>query len=358
MLRFLSFTTVCLLLFFACKKDSIESIQINSEKPEILTPEKQKPIAYDWDFYLQPSRLYMVKNEPNIELKKIYYQIAATPCGDWFDGVTPNSEKSDNRLKNYIDNAEKAQKTPIVVVYGIPNRDCGSFSAGGHKNATDYKAWINRVSNIIGQRRAVVIIEPDAINYCGLKPNDPKRIERAELLTYAGKTISERNKNAVTYIHAGSSGLRVNDVANTIIESGVKYMRGFATNVSGVRGTKEEQEWAEKLVQRLGELGISGKHYVIDTGRSGIHAPKNPNPNATYNSCNNFAAALGPRSTKNTTGTHADAYLWINGGGGSDGACGMGAPAAGQPYPEYARALVNNAIRVGSIEILELPNGL
>jgi len=36
----------------------------------------------------------------------------------------------------------------------------------------------------------------------------------------------------------------------------------------------------------------------------------------------------------------------------------MGAPAAGEPYPEYTRALVNNAIRVKSIQILELPDNL
>jgi len=50
--------------------------------------------------------------------------------------------------------------------------------------------------------------------------------------------------------------------------------------------------------------------------------------------------------------------LWINGGGGSDGECNMGAPKAGKPYPEYTRRLVQNAMRVKSIEILEVPQNL
>ena len=134
----------------------------------LLFPLK-KPAAYDWDFYLEPSRLSVVKNERNAELKKLYYQVYGTPCGGWYDGVSPSAAKNEGWLKNFVEGAERAQKTPIVVLYGIPNRDCGSFSKGGHPTAASYKAWIDRVSAIIGQRRAVVIVEPDAINYCGHK---------------------------------------------------------------------------------------------------------------------------------------------------------------------------------------------
>ena len=65
-----------------------------------------------------------------------------------------------------------------------------------------------------------------------------------------------------------------------------------------------------------------------------------------------------PTTHVTISGAHADAYLWINGGGGSDGECNMGAPAAGKPYPEYTKHLVENAIRVKSIEILEVPESL
>ncbi len=350
--KFLSFLTIFSLVIVACKKDS-----------SVIEPtsKNQKPEAYDWDFYISPSRLNVVKNEKDPELKKLYYQIYGTPCAEWFDGVNPSSEKSDQYLKNFINGAENQNKTPIVVIYGIPNRDCGSFSSGGQANASSYKAWIDRVSTIIGKRRAVVIIEPDAINYCGKKEGDPERTERANLLAYVGKTLAERNPNVVAYIHAGNSVLvnnHIDAVAKAIIDGGVEYMRGFALNVSGVGGTQEEQEGAEKLVAYLETIGITGKHYVIDTGRSGINRPKNPRAGAAYNSCNNFAAALGPRSTKNTTGAHADAYLWINGGGGSDGECNLGDPKAGQPFPEYTKKLVENAIRVKSIEILEVPEEL
>ena len=332
------------------------------EKSGEDTPKNtQTQIPYDWDFYLKPSRLYAVKNEKNAELKKLYYQVYGTPCGDWYDGINPNSKDSDLYLKNFVEGAEHARKTPIVVIYGIPNRDCGSFSGGGHPNAASYRAWIDRVSAIIGKRRAVVIIEPDAINYCGHKKGSAEYKERADLLTYCARKLKENNPNVASYIHAGNGPLVTQHpeaVANAIIDGGLKYMRGFALNVSGLGGTAEEQAGAETFVKYLASKGFKDVHYVIDTGRSGINRPKHQNAHPPYNSCNNFNAALGPRSTTKTTGAHADAYLWINGGGGSDGECNMGAPAAGLPYPEYTRHLVQNAMRVKSIEILEVPQNL
>ena len=364
-------------LIIACEKsgeDNEPSTQTSTTQstttqtptsPPITPPTPPQPpqnnIPYDWDFYLEPSRLNAVKKEPNVELKKLYYQVYGTPCGGWYDGMSPNSEKNNGWLKNFVEGAERTHKTPIVVLYGIPERDCGSFSKGGHPNAASYKAWIDRVSAIIGQRRAIVIIEPDAINYCGHKKGSAKYNERAELLRYAAERLNKNNPKVMSYIHAGNGPLVTNNpeaIATAIIDGGLKYMRGFALNVSGLGGTAEEQAAAEKFVTYLATKGFKNVHYVIDTGRSGINRPKHQNANAPYNSCNNFNAALGPRSTTKTTGVHADAYLWINGGGGSDGECNMGAPAAGQPYPEYTRALINNAIRVKSIQILELPNDL
>ena len=330
------------------------------EKSEEKAPTTGLKVPYDWDFYTDPSRIAVVKRQPTAELKKLYYQVYGTPCGGWFDGLSPTPEKNDTYLKAFIDGAERSQKTPIVVIYGIPNRDCGSFSKGGHPTADSYRAWIDRVSTIIGQRRAVVIVEPDAINYCNHKKGSAPYNERAELLTYVGKTLKEKNPNVVTYLHAGNSVLvtaHPEAIATAVIDGGLAYMQGFALNVSGIGGTQEEQAGAEKFVDYLATKGLN-KRYVIDTGRSGINRPKHQNANAPYNSCNNFNAALGPRSTTRTTAPRADAYLWINGGGGSDGECNMGAPAAGLPYPEYTRALINNAIRVKSIEMLEVPDPL
>ena len=96
-------------LIIACEK--------SGEDNDPSTQTSTTQIPYDWDFYLEPSRLNAVKKEPNVELKKLYYQVYGTPCGGWYDGVSPNSEKNNGWLKNFVEGAERAHKTPIVVLY-------------------------------------------------------------------------------------------------------------------------------------------------------------------------------------------------------------------------------------------------
>lgn len=35
---------------------------------------------------------------------------------------------------------------PILAVYAIPHRDCGSFAAGGFSTADAYRQWIDGVA--------------------------------------------------------------------------------------------------------------------------------------------------------------------------------------------------------------------
>ena len=51
----------------------------------------------------------------------------------------------------------------MIVAYNIPGRDCGQYSAGGAGSASKYRAWIDHFARGIANRRAVVILEPDAL---------------------------------------------------------------------------------------------------------------------------------------------------------------------------------------------------
>ena len=54
-------------------------------------------------------------------------------------------------------------KVPVYVVYNIPGRDCGSYSAGGTTSAASYAAWISSAASALGSSSAVVVLEPDAV---------------------------------------------------------------------------------------------------------------------------------------------------------------------------------------------------
>ena len=85
-------------------------------------------------------------------------RIARRPTAVWLadEGVAARARAATAR-------AAQAGKTALLVVYHVPGRDCGSYSAGGAGSPTGYRAWVREVARGIGPRRATVILEPDAI---------------------------------------------------------------------------------------------------------------------------------------------------------------------------------------------------
>lgn len=287
------------------------------------------------------------ENASDPATKRLDYNIAATPTATWALG-TDSSVATVSRV--VADAAAKSQ-VPQLVLYGIPNRDCGGLSSGGTSSDSAYRTWIDRVVSAIGAHRAIVILEPDAISFCN---NDSGvRAERTGLLAYAAKRLHDVAPNTATYLHAGSAQLPWSYVVPALIDSGIKYMRGFALNVSSHGATSTEETYGDQLVAKLSAAGVSGKHYVVDTSRNG-DGPHD-NPGAPYNSCNNQGAALGTRPTTNTAGRYDDAYLWIKSPGLSDGTCHNGDPSAGKWFPELATNLVSHARAHGTIDYWPLP---
>ncbi len=324
----------------------------NADQPVAAPVSAGKPVAYSQPFFLPTNTpaYGATKTETNPELKKLYYQIGGTPSATWLDGSHGNE---DARLKKILDNAQAAGETPQFVIYGIPNRDCSGWSAGGHSNGASYKQWIDKVSATIGDAKTVVVIEPDAINFCGQPEESTQRHERKALLNYTAQTLKRNNPNTAAYLHAGGEGMQANHAAAAIADSGIEHLRGFAVNVAGHGATEVEQAWAEEVVTELEALGIKDKYYVVDTSRNGVGDP--PATSNSFASCNNFNAAVGPRPTASTTAPHADAYLWIKQAGNSDGDCGSGGPAAGEWYPDLAKAVIERAIDQNIIEEEAVP---
>ncbi len=311
----------------------------------------KKPDAATGTPYLPTSTAayWAYQKETDSNKKRAFYNIGYTPSVAWYDGV---SSDADARLKKMLDRAKAANQVAQIALYGIPHRDCGSLSSGGHETPENYRAWIDRVSAMVGDQTVMVIVEPDAISYCG---KAEIRKERAPLLTYVGQKFQANNPNAALYIHAGSGQLNQESAADAVIDGGIKYMRGFAMNVSSSGTTPVEEAWAEQFVKTLEAKGVAGKHYVVDTSRNGVALEPNSNPGGKFLTCNNWTAAVGTRPTSNTTGAHADAYVWAKPVGESDGVCHPGDPGAGKFFPDLALRVVENGVKAGTIEYWEVP---
>ena len=84
--------------------------------------------------------------------------IANTPQAYW---IVPGSSAS--TVAKYTGDAQAAGAIPVLTVYGIPHRDCGSFAAGGFATADGYRSWIDGIAADVGAARAAIILEPDAL---------------------------------------------------------------------------------------------------------------------------------------------------------------------------------------------------
>ena len=115
-------------------------------------------------FYVDPSSKAMVaaKNSPSPELEAV----ANTPQAYWLDQAFPAGSVG-TTVSRYAGAAQAAGAMPIFSIYALPNRDCGSYAAGGFGSGDSYRAWIDGIAAGVGDRPATFIVEPDAIAMAG-----------------------------------------------------------------------------------------------------------------------------------------------------------------------------------------------
>lgn len=257
--------------------------------------------------------------------------ISGQPYAVWIGGWSGDPAQA---AKKHTDAAVSQGKIPTFVLYNIPLRDCGLYSAGGLKNFTEYKNWVNGVATGIGQREAIVIIEPDAL--AGIDClTAAQKTDRINGLKDAVTTLTTNTK-AYVYLDAGNvSWIPAAEMANRLRSAGVDKARGFAVNVSNFYKISENVTYGTAVSKNIGN-----KTFVIDTSRNGQGVYTNPSDSEAW--CNPPGRGLGVKPTTTTNQTLVDAYLWVKTPGESDGDC-KGAPAAGQWFESYAQELVRYA---------------
>ena len=263
-------------------------------------------------------------------------KIADQPIALW---VTGDTDQVGPFVQRYLDRATAAGERPLLVVYNIPHRDCGSFSSGGAEDSAAYRSWLQAVVGGLAGRAATVILEPDAVPHelsgC---VDDAVVAERPALLTEAISVL--KAAGATVYLDAGNPGFvtDVDRLAASLERSGVAKADGFSLNVANFRTTEENLSYGAELSHRLG-----GAHYVIDTSRNGNGPVKGSTANGAPAYCNPPGRALGQTPTTTTGQPAVDAYLWIKRPGESDGDCRPGEPPAGVWWPDYALDLAKRS---------------
>lgn len=223
-----------------------------------------------------------------------------------------------------------AGKTSLFILYDIPGRDNGNYSAGGLKSPAEYYAWTGKIADAIGNASAIAVVEPDALGLSS-QLSDDKKNERFGMIQGAINALNAK-PNIKIYVDA-SMWVSPQDMA-TLLKK-FTGLDGFSVNTSGYAKTTEVIAWADQVAT------LTGLHYVIDTSRNG-----NGNPHAP-NWCNVTDTKIGTASTATTASRMCDAYLWLKVPGESDG-LGINddgshprndVPSAGTYWPEYHDAI-------------------
>lgn len=249
-----------------------------------------------------------------VALQVLADQPTAKWFGDWNTNVTDD-------VDNYVTSARRAHAIPTLVLYNIPNRDCGGYSSGGAEDS-EYLDWITTVADGIGNRKAVVILEPDALALDCL-------FESAYPLIADAVTILKTQPKTAVYLDAGHPNwIQPKIMARRLRQANIEEADGFALNVSNFYKTKRNLKYGRNLSDRLDD-----KHFLVDTSRNGHGS------NGEW--CNPSGRAIGHLPTTETGHARVDAYLWVKPPGESDGYCN-GGPAAGDWWADYALELVRN----------------
>ncbi len=254
--------------------------------------------------------------------------LAAQPTAVWL-GSWLSPQRAADRTREVVAAAAAGGTVPVLVLYALPHRDCGGWSAGGSADAASYRAWSAAVAGALGPQRAVVVLEPDSLGQLDCL-DGAARAERYALLRGAVRELTAHPATLV-YLDGGHSDwLPAEEAAARLRRAGVAGARGFATNVSNARSTADEVAWGLRVSALTG-----GARFVVDTSRNGRGPATGGDP-----WCNPPGRALGRPPLSARPAPEVDALLWVKAPGESDGDCGRGEPAAGRFWPAYAVGLV------------------
>ncbi len=252
-------------------------------------------------------------------------RIAAQPAAVWFADYTPATITA--RVRAVTSGAAAQGRTPVLVPYAVPDRDCGGHSQGGAPDLAAYDAWIDRFAAGLGHGDVIVILEPDSIAQAECL-SAGRRADRFASLARAGRVLKEANPRARVYFDAGHSGWNAPaQQADRLRQAGAASAAssdGVYSNVSNFHGTADEIAYDRAVLDALG--GPSGLGAVIDTSRNGNGAP------ADGEWCDPAGRKLGRTPTLSTGEARIHGYLWVKLPGESDGCAG----APGTFTPSYA----------------------
>ena len=231
--------------------------------PGLASAATQAPAAHtlapDTRFYVPPpaqgsvNQILQLVKSGQLKNAGLITAMESVPSAVWLDGETsaqaaePGNqgwEQADadtaRQVRLTLAAASLQHAVPIFVAYNIPGRDCSQYSSGGAPTDAAYDAWINAIGTALGNSKAVVLEEPDALanlpGYCGsgyaADFPDITNTTRVDDIRYAVATL-EKDPGISLYLDGGNSAWQnVGGMAETLAAADIQQTQGFFLNVS------------------------------------------------------------------------------------------------------------------------------
>lgn len=230
---------------------------------------------------------------------------------------------------------------PLLATYRLKHLRCGGVS-DSPADAASYKRWYQSLAQGIGNSRAVVFLEIDALITTGCLSHHgvAVRLDEVRSAVDALATLP----HAVVYVDAGAAdALSASRTARLLRGVDVSKIQGFFVNGTHFDWTSREIRYARAIARRLG----GGPHYVVNTAVNG-RGPLVPRQRVGHGNellCNPRGRGLGPKPTGTVPPSYRglDGFFWIGNPGRSGGTCQRGDPPTGEFFLGYALMLIKNA---------------
>ncbi len=239
--------------------------------------------------------------------------------------------------------AEQPGTVPLIATYRLKHVSCGGY-ADSPEEVARYKRWYEKFAQGIGNHRAVVFMEIDALitTRCLSRTGLRRRIDEVRTAIASMAALP----HAVVYVDAGSALAHTpTRIASLLRRVGVFRIQGFFTNATHQSWTSREIGYGRELMRRLG----GRPHHVVNTATNG-RGPLVPHSRVRFGNsfrCNAPGRGLGPRPTSLVPSRfrNLDGLFWIGNPGRSAGECSKtpNPPPAGRFWVDYAVSLVRNA---------------
>lgn len=255
--------------------------------------------------------------------------------GDWYSPCDAAETAA-----SVANDAKNANGLFQLVLYNIPNRDLGGYSAGGCE-AEKYLDWVRRICEALRKvsARGIIVVEPDALPHSISLHSSSERDQRFALIREACLLLRHNCPDCYIYVDIGHPmWLQPERAAELLTRANVAgTIDGFSLNVSNSCRTLDCYAYGMEILKLMNFHG----GFVIDTSRNGAGPPT---AEGEHQWANVRSLRLGPTGStrwarENGYSSKLHAVLWIKPPGESDGAT-EGAPSAGEFWPDSAWSLM------------------